>query len=656
MSSDFPPFIRHVPGALGIAMLAICGTAVAETQAQPQPAPLPAAIPAPRDVAYPGSIALQINATDLDRHIFTGHESVPVPAQLSASGGDLVLLFPRWLPGDHSPSGDIDKFAGLVIQAGATRLAWTRDPVDVYAFHVPVPAGAKTLDLDFQYLSPTAEDQGRVVMTPAMLSLQWNNMVLYPAGYFSRGITIDASVTLPDGWKFGSGLDVASSAGAVTRFKPVPLNTLVDNPLLAGRYFRREDLAPGAAVPVHLDIVADRPDDLAITPAVLDQHRALVQQAARLFGSHHYDHYDFLLSLSDELGDIGLEHHRSSEDGVTQEYFTDWDKGIADHDLLPHEYTHSWNGKFRRPADLWQPNFDTPERDSLLWVYEGQTQYWGKILSARSGLLSKQDLLDSVAYTAAVYSNGVGRSWRALEDTVNDPIIATRRPIPWGSWQRSEDYYEEGALVWLDIDTQIRQLTHGTKSLDDFARAFFGVDDGSFVVRTYTLADVVRTLNDVAPYDWARLLDGRLHATGGSAPLDGITRGGYQLVYTDVETPFIKSREQAWKSSDLSFSLGLVLKEDGTVRRVIWGSPAFKAGIVVGSKIVALNGLSFDIDELKQTLKASPGSHDSIELLLKADRHYRTVRLDYHDGLRYPHLQRTADASASLDAILAAKP
>ncbi|WP_419729892.1 M61 family metallopeptidase [Lichenicola sp.] len=649
-----------MPAVLGVAVLFLGNAAIAADPAQPQPAPPVAPIPTPQDVAYPGSIALQINATDLDRHIFTGHETVPVPQALAANGGDLVLLFPKWLPGDHSATGELDKFASLVIHSDGTQVAWTRDTVDVYAFHVPVPRGATSLDLDFQFLSPTAESQGRVVMTSAMLSLQWNNMLLYPAGYFSRGITVDASVTLPDGWKFGSGLDVASTAGAVTHFKPTPLNTLVDNPMLAGKYFRREDLNPNPGAnsgpPVYLDIVADRPEDLAITPEELAFHRALITQASRLYQSHHYAHYDFLLSLSDELGEIGLEHHSSSEDGVGQDYFTEWDKGVADHDLLPHEYTHSWNGKFRRPADLWQPNFNTPERDSLLWVYEGQTEYWGKVLAARSGLSPRQDSLDGLAYMAAVYSNGVGRSWRDLEDTTNDPVIATRRPIPWSTWQRSEDYYDEGVLVWLDIDTKIRELSHGTKSLDDFAHAFFGIDDGSIITQTYVFDDVVKTLNGVVPFDWAGLLKARLYATGGNAPLDGFSRGGYQLVYTDTETPFIKSVEAVRKMADFSFSLGVALKDDGTVRHVIWGSPAFKAGIVVGTQIVAVDGLAYDVDQFKQTLKESPSNQNALQLLLKADNHYRTVSVDYHGGLRYPHLQRTGSTPATLDAILAAKP
>ena len=662
------PYRRPSPGSrrrllAGLAVLAATalrvGPAAAQDQppgqlqGQPQPQPTPGAstIPAPQDRPYPGTIALRIDATDVDRHIFTGHEVIPV-----AAAGDLVLLFPKWLPGDHSPTGELDKFASLVVTAGGRTLNWVRDPVDVYAFHVPVPQGAASLTLDFQYLSPAEPKQGRVAMTSTMLSLQWNNMLLYPAGYFTRGIAMDAGVTLPAGWTQASGLDVASAQGATTRFKPVPLNTLVDNPILAGRYVRREDLAPGAAVPVHLDLAADQPSDLAITPAQLADHRNLVTQAGRLFGSHHYDHYDFLLSLSDELGGIGLEHHRSSENGVGRDYFTAWDKTVAERDLLAHEYTHSWNGKFRRPADLWQPNFNTPEGDTLLWVYEGQTQYWGKILAARSGLWSKQDGLDALALTAAEYSTGVGRSWRDLEDTTNDPIIAQRRPIPFRSWQRSEDYYEEGALVWLDIDTRLRSLTRGAKSLDDFARAFFGIHDGSYVTSTYVFSDLVKTLNGVAAYDWASFLNARLYATGPQAPLDGIARGGYRLTYTDVETPFLKSVENDRKFIDFSFSLGLSLTGDGMVRSVIWGSPAFKAGLAVGTQIVAVNGVSFDADTLKQTLRDGATGTAPIEILLKADRHYRTARIDYHGGLRYPHLERVAASPDYLGAILTARP
>ena len=620
--------------------------AMAQQPGNPLPLPMPASIPAPQDKPYPGTIRLAVDATDTTRAIFRVHESIPV-----AQAGPMVLLFPKWLPGNHSPSGPIDKLAGLAIHAGAAKIAWTRDIVDVSAFHVIVPAAAKSLDLDFQFVSPVESKEGRVVMTPDMLNLQWNATALYPAGYFTRGIVFAASVKLPAGWKLGSALETASVAGATTNFKPVPFNTLVDSPLFAGRYFTRVDLDPGAKAQVHMDIVADRAEDLVMTPAQLQAHRNLVQQAYKVFGSHHYDHYDFLLGLSDMMSGIGLEHHRSSEDGTGQKYFTDWDKGSASRDLLSHEYTHSWNGKFRRPADLWTPNFNVPMRDSLLWVYEGQTQYWGTVLAARSGLWTKQQGLDALAADAATFDSRAGLQWRPLEDTTNDPIISQRRPNPWRSWQRSEDYYGQGELIWLDADTLIRQKTGGKKSLDDFARAFFGINDGSYVTVTYTFDDIVRALNSVLPYAWSGFLNSRLNDTG-PAPLNGLAQGGYKLVYDDKPSDFGKSIEHMRKDTDLFYSLGVSLDHSGAATEVRWDSPAFNAGITVGTQIIAVNARSYDADDLKDTVTAAKTTPAPIQLLIKRGDLYETVTINYRGGLRYPHLERVAGTPALLDDLL----
>ncbi|HEX3989632.1 MAG TPA: peptidase M61, partial [Acetobacteraceae bacterium] len=401
----------------------------------PAPAQTPVApgppMAAPQDRDYFGNIRLEVDATDVTRHIFSVHETIPVRA------GPVLLFYPKWIPGTHAPGGQIAGLAGLVIKAGEQRIEWARDTEDVYAFHVSVPHGTTQLDVQFQFLSAGEGGDGRVVTTPEMLSLQWNSVVLYPAGYFVRRITVDPSLRLPDGWQFATALDVASQTGASIAFRPVSLNTLVDSPVLSGLYVRRVDLAT-EPVPVRLDIFADHPELLEATPKQLDAHRALVTQANKLFNSHHYDHYDFLLSLSDRLGGIGLEHHRSSEDGTVPGYFTEWDGNPDLRDLLSHEYTHSWNGKFRRPADLWTATFNEPERDSLLWVYEGQTQYWGYVLAARAGLLTKQETLDAVAGIAAAFQHRTGREWKSLQDTTNDPIVEMRRGLPWRSWQRSE--------------------------------------------------------------------------------------------------------------------------------------------------------------------------------------------------------------------------
>jgi predicted metalloprotease with PDZ domain len=631
------------------AVLVAAGPLAAQDQPQPL-APSPQ-IAAPQDVPYPGTIKLYVDATDLDHRIFQVRETVPV-----AASGPLTLLYPRWLPGNHGPTGPIDKLAGLIVRTDTgQRVEWTRDPVDVYAFHLDVPAGAKSLDLEYQFLSPTEAKEGRIVVAPEMLNVEWNMVVLYPAGHFSRQITFEPSVKLPDGWKFATALETAGQGAGVAAFKPTTLNTLVDSPLIAGHYFKSYDLDPGGPVPVRLDVIADRAGEVEASAAEIEPHKQLVQQAYKLFGSHHYDHYDFLFSLSDQMGGNGLEHHQSSEDGTVPDYFTEWDKNPAARDLLPHEFTHSWNGKFRRPADLWTPNFNVPMRDSLLWVYEGQTQYWGYVLAARSGLLTKQQALDAIAGTAATYDARVGRAWRAMQDTTEDPILSMRRPQSWRSWQRNEDYYSEGQLIWLDADTLIREQSHGQRSLDDFAKAFFGVHNGSYVTDTYTFEDVVAALNAVQPYDWATFLRTRLDGHGPGAPLDGVARGGYRLVYTDTPSGYEKSQMARRKFEDFTYSVGFTVTRDGTLADVQWNGPAFKAGLIPGETLVAVNGTAYDADDLKAIITAAKGTSFPIELLMKNGTHYKTVTLNYHDGLRYPHLERDASQPARLDEILAAK-
>ncbi len=618
-------------------------------QPQPQPMPYPPAVPAPQDVAFPGTITLQADITDLARHVVSIHETIPISHQ-----GDMVLLYPEWVPGDHGPTGPLAALAGLVIKAGGQPVGWLRDTVNVHAFHVAVPAGVTSLDLSFQYLSPPTRKEGRVEMTPDMVDLAWNELALYPAGYYTRGIAITPSLVLPSGWHYATALDTVAAGDGHAQFKTTTFNTLVDSPFYAGRYNARIDLAPGANPPVHLNIFADKPQDLVITPDQLARHRALVTQAKLLYGAQHYAHYDFLFALSDQLGGVGLEHHQSSEDGEGRDYFTAWDKTAADRDLLPHEYTHSWDGKFRRPADLWAPNFNVPERDSLLWVYEGQTQFWGQVLAARSGLWTRAEALDAIADDAASMEQETGRAWRPLQDTTNDPIINERRPQSWHSWERQEDYYTEGLLIWLDADTLIREQTHGQKSLGDFARAFFGVQDGSVVTLPYTFNDVVNTLNGVLPYDWAGFLRTRLDRTGTGAPLDGLKRGGYRLVYNDTPSPFEKSYEEKRKFHDYSASLGVQIDgEDQTISGVIWGSPAWRAGLVKGGKIIAINGLATgDGNDLDAAIKLAHTDQAPIEVLVQDDLHFRTIRIPYHDGLRYPHLERIPGTPALLDDLL----
>ena len=609
-------------------------------------------IASPSAEAWPGVVRVDVDATDIDHRIFRVRE------QISVVGGPLTLLYPQWLPGKHAPRGQIDKLAGLHISADGKALEWKRDALDVYAFHLDVPAGATKLLVEFDFLSSQDPAQGRVVMTPAMLNLQWDTVVLYPAGVAARAVTVEASVKLPSGWNYATALDAASGlantpgADGQVGFKPVPLDTLVDSPLYAGRYYKRMDLAPGASVPVRLNLFADEAKNLEASPGQLRLHRDLVEQARRLYGSQHYDHYDFLLALSDELGGIGLEHHRSSENSADPAYFTDWDKQAPGRDLLPHEYTHSWNGKFRRPADLATPNFNVPMQGSLLWVYEGQTQYWGYVLAARSGLWSVEQARDALALVAQTYTdNRPGFAWRDVQDTTNDPILSARRPQPYRSFQMNEDYYSAGQLVWLAVDAKLRELSHERRSLDDFARAFFGVDDGSYAVRTYTFDDVADALNAVVPHDWAAFLRTRVDAL--AAPLDGLAASGWRLAYTDKPSAYQRSVEAERKVVDFSSSLGImVATKDGKISDVRWNGPAFKAGLGASGSLVAVNSRSFTPDRLKDAIVAAKGGHAPIELLVKDGDLYRTVRVDYREGLKYPHLERIAGTPDRLSSIL----
>jgi len=645
------PFLTAT-ACLAFAGLAFATPALAQDAqpalpAAPQPVAMPAPIPAPRDIPYPGVLKLTVDATDLDRRIFRVKQTIPV-----AAPGPMTLLYPEWLPGTHAPRGQIEKLAGLVLTVDGKPLAWTRDTVNIYAFHVDVPAGAKTIEAQFQFIAPTASAQGRILMTQEMLNLQWNSMALYPAGYFTRQIMIEPTVILPADWKYGVALDVAADEGDRHRFKPVSFETLVDSPMFAGRYYRQVDLDPGGRSPVKLNIVADREELLEITDEQIAKHRALVTQADRLFGTRQYDRYDFLLSLTDRMGGIGLEHHRSSENGVEPEYFTAWERMAPERDLLPHEYTHSWNGKFRRGADLWTPDYATPMRDSLLWVYEGQTQFWGYVLSARSGLLSRQDVLDYMAMNAATYDARVGRSWRALQDTTNDPIIAARRPKAWTSWQRSEDYYSEGLLVWLDADSLIREQTGGKKSLDDFARRFFGKQEGSYVPQTYTFEDVVADLNAVTPYDWAGFLKARLEGHAEGAPLDGLTRGGWKLIYDDKPSTYQRQSETLGKRNDFTYSVGLTLKPNGEIIGVQWEGPAFKAKLAIGMSVVAVNGEAYSARVLRDAIANAKSGDGKIQMIVKDGERYSVVDLTWSGGLRYPKLERIAGTPDRLGELL----
>jgi len=628
------------------AILIALAPASAQSSAGPQPAPLPPAIVAPADTPYPGTLTLMVDATNVNDRVFNVHETIPVKA------GKLTLLYPEWIPGTHSPSNPIANLAGLVLTANGNRVDWVRDQVDMYAFHVDVPKGVTSLEANFQYLAPINPKQGRI--SSKFADVTWQSVLLYPAGYFSRRIAFSPSIRLPEGWKFACALETKSQDANLVEFKDTTLNTLVDSPLYAGVNFKRVDISSGPDNQVFLDLFADKPSDLAFTAEELQYHKNLVIEAQKLFASHHYDHYDFLFSLSDVVSGKGLEHHQSSEDGSSANYFTDWAANVGARALLPHEYTHSWNGKFRRPDDLWTPNFNVPMQNDLLWVYEGLTDYYGNVLAARSGMRTPDQARDVWAQMAANFEISPGRTWRSLVDTTNQPIIGSHGAVreEWPSWQRSYDYYPESDLIWLDADTKIRELSGGKKSLDDFAKLFYGIDNGSYVTKTYTLTDLVTALNTVQPFDWQGFFRDRVYDLDPKVPESGFTQGGYKLVYNDVQSEWVKHQDPMHGAS-FATSLGFSVSGEGNISSVWWNSLAFKAGVVPDMQLQAVNDQKYTPAVLREAILAAEKNQDPIKLLLKRGDEFLTINLDYHGGPRYPHLERVEGTEDRLDAVLA---
>src|SRR5689334_21831809 len=586
-------------------------------------------------------MTLTVDATDAARNIIHSKLRIPVKP------GPLTLFYPKWIPGEHSPTGPINDLVGLKLSAGGKTIAWRRDDVEMFAFHCDIPAGVDVLDVTFDDVS-----QPETTASAKLARIKWNRLLVYTQGINSDAINVKTSLKLPAGWRFASALPISSENKGELQFKEVSLTQLVDSPAIIGANFRVFPLS-STGTTHELDVVADTTTALEMKPETLTGLTNLVREAYALFGARHYRSYKFLVTLSDHGGSEGLEHHESSEDGVGENAFSDELELLDFAELMGHEYAHSWNGKYRRPAGLATPDFEQPMRGELLWVYEGLTQYLGKVLPSRSGLWTAEDFREAMASVAADMENQSGREWRPLVDTAVAVQLTNPSPRAWLNYRRRVDYYDEGSLVWLEADVLIRTRSNGKLSLDDFCKRFHGGQDTAPMVKAYTFDDVVNTLNEVMPYDWRSFLNARVNEVNPHAPMGGITNGGWKLVYNDKPNTEIRIADHGRKSIDLSFSLGLLIKEeDGTVMDVNPNLAAFKAGLAPGMKIVSVNGRTWSSEVLHEAIAASKTSSAPIELVVENGSFTETYKVNYHGGERYPHLERDNTKPDVLDEVI----
>jgi predicted metalloprotease with PDZ domain len=596
------------------------------------------------------NVTLSVDATNAPRKIF--HATLKIPA----NAGDLTLYYPKWIPGEHAPDGPVVDLAGLFFKANGQTLKWRRDLLDGFTIHVDVPAGVSEVDAELDFLSPATFESGfssGSSATAKLAVLSWNQVLLYPKGWKADEITYTASLKIPEGWKFGTPLPIVSQNGNEIHFAPAPLTTLVDSPVITGEFLRVVPLAEDPLT--QMDIAADSSAALDAPPEVWDHYKSLVDQAQKLFGAHHYRQYHFLYTLSDHVAHFGLEHHESDDSRVDERALVDDTARKLSAGLLPHEYVHSWNGKFRRPAGLATPDYQQPMQTDLLWVYEGLTNYLGFVLTARSGLLTPEQNRDDLADTAAQLDHLPGRQWRNLQDTADAAPQLYFAPEAWYSWRRGTDFYAEGTLTWLWVDVIIRQQTKGKKSIDDFCHLFHGGPSTGPALKTYTFEDVVNTLNQVVAYDWRGFWTERLTNHGPGAPLGGVEGSGWKVTYDETLSEMMSNAAGMFHYVPAGFALGLNLRDDGGITDTIEGQVAAKAGIGPGMKVIAVNGRRFSPEVLRDAIRAAKGTTATVDLLVENSDYYKTYKLDYHGGEMYPHLVREESKPDLLSEIFKAK-
>lgn len=604
-------------------------------------------------LARAADLVVRLDAHDVAR------KRVHTDITLAVKPGPLTLVFAKWLPGEHGPTGPIESMIGLDIKANGARLAWTRDTVEMYSLNVTVPRGASHLEIAIE--SGLATEGSGFTAAPTssenIAILPWNEFLLYPKGSDGEKYTTQASVIAPAGWSVTTSLATTPKGKDTYEFESVSLARLIDAPVQMGRYARRvalEGSEPRPDIKHEISIVADSAAALDTPPDFAAGYSKLVAEFGALFGSRMYRHYTWLLSLSDHVAHFGLEHHESSDDRRELNALSEpmLRKGLAA--LLAHEYTHSWNAKYRRPQGLLSPDFEKPMDGSLLWVYEGMTQFWEYVIATRAGLLTPADYRDYMAEELGDFDVELGARWRPMGDTAVAAQLLYASPDAWASSRRDTDFYDASMLLWLDVDTELRARTQGRASLDDFVKRFYAGTSGAPQLQPYVEKDIYDTLAALAPADWRTFIRRHLDSPNTAAMFSAIERNGWKLVYTAEKNPWISDYwEKRKEYTERQWSIGLRLDKDAKIIDVIDDRAAARAGAGPGMTVIAVNGHKYSAEVLDAAIREAQSSRKPIRLLVENDDFYRTLSVEYYDGPRFPHLIRIDGTPDTLATVLA---
>jgi predicted metalloprotease with PDZ domain len=577
---------------------------------------------------------------------------------LAVKPGPLTLVYAKWMPGEHGPTGPLESLIGLEIKANGARLSWSRDPLDMYALRIAVPPGIRQLDVSMESGLATGGPGFTAAPTSSarLAILSWNQFLLFPKGVDADKMSVSATIIAPAGWTVVCALQSQAKSGGAYEFEASTLSRLIDSPVQMGLYAKLVELKgsePLADIKHSLSIMADSAAALAVPGEFAPGYSRLVAENGLLFGSRMYRHYTWLVSLSDHVAHFGLEHHESSDNRTVENILSEADLRMDLAELLGHEYVHSWNGKYRRPQGLLSPDYQKPMDGSLLWVYEGMTQFWGEVLPTRAGLITPEYFREAIANAAASFDTEPGARWRPMADTATAAQVLYDAPHAWQSSRRGADFYDASIFLWLDVDAELRARSQGHATLDDFAKRFYAGASGAPQLKPYVEQDVYDALAAVAPAEWRTFIHRHLDSTGTAALMGALERSGWKLSYSVQSNASVETWQKRHNQQTLrQWSIGLNLDKDAQIIDVISDRAAAQAGASPGMSIIAVNGQKYTATVLDAAIAAAQSTHKPIALLVEDSDYYRTLSVEYFDGPRFPHLVRLEGLPDTLSTVV----